>query len=487
MSVLDPWRQETSYIGSILHALESKRERDNDDVYFDEDRKIALGSLANVTPDMFVIDVTRKLFTIVKQEAGENGTIVHSALIDKTQKLGDVGLQEALLDALSNAYASELALREKNLIGQYREQRFRELLQKSQHWLTSEEGMSYDKQARAANRLALRLMGLYTEQGEIEDVDTMLDILKDRAIRKENVSVPFPWPKLERFAGPIVPGEVVGVSAYPNAGKSTFAVELFRYWVRRNYPVLAFPTEMGLQWFERVLASDAGVPQWRAEKHVWDPSSEELQRYLAAVEDWRVRKDMYHILPRATVSPEEIIASARIVRQRWPGIPTVVLVDHAHRLDYGEFDADGPRGAAQATKLFKNAAREDKDGGLIFVSLYQPRKPDMGFDSYGPIQGHQIGGSRGTWTELDIHLSPFRCWVECYINGMKTAWGTPLAKSDPRGRPIHTKADESDPGRKIDDEHFYVSIDKRRVGGKGPNVMLGFDPVTGRIYEEDEG
>jgi hypothetical protein len=89
------------------------------------------------------------------------------------------------------------------------------------------------------------------------------------------------------------------------------------------------------------------------------------------------------------------------------------------------------------------------------------------------------------WNELDVYVSPFRAFVKI-AHGEKTPWGTPKALMGLRG-PIWPNRKKDDPDTyKLDDEHTYVKVYKRRVGGEGRTLWLNIDGPTGKIYELEE-
>jgi replicative DNA helicase len=334
------------------------------------------------------------------------------------------------------------------------------------------------KARRVAERLTSALLDLHADTsdgGRLHDMDSILDAELAAMDAPQDGGVPLPYRKLEEECGPAVPGDVYGISAFSNGGKSTLAANLAYRFARRGTPVLAFPTEMRERWVSRTAAAASGVPQWIAEKRQWSRASDhDRDAFRAALTDFR-RLPM-QIVNRPNVSPAEIVAATRVLRKRWSGQTVVVIVDHMHRLDYGGEDPNEAVGPG--TKLLKNFAGDDRDGGLIFLLLFQPRKPER--DVYRPIAGHQIRGNSMVWNELDVHLSPFRTWVKTDDRRL-TPWGTPAAKVDPSGRP-HLAEPEAE-GAKLCDEHVFLKVDKRRVGGEGGTLWLPFDQPSGCIYE----
>jgi hypothetical protein len=273
----------------------------------------------------------------------------------------------------------------------------------------------------------------------------------------------------------LVAGEIVGLSAYSGAGKSTFAANIARRFAAAGTPVICFPTEMRSAWVSRMIAAASGVRQWICEKRQWSQATDdERDAFRATAAETKTLP--IEVVARPNVSPAEIVAATRVLRKRWSGRTVVVIVDHMHRLNYDGEDANVAVGPA--TKLLKNFAGDDRDGGLIFLLLFQPRKP--AHDVYRPIAGHQIRGDSMTWNELDVYISPFRTWVKTDDTRV-TPWGTPAAKVDPSGKP--RLAEPESEGSKLSDEFVFVKVDKRRVGGEGGTLVLPFDEPSGCIYE----
>lgn len=338
---------------------------------------------------------------------------------------------------------------------------------------------------KVAERVSMQLLDLFAAGDDTErprDFREILDVEREQMDREEDVGIPFPYPILERAeAGPVIPGEIVGISGFSNSGKSALIANMALGWLRRGYPVIAFPTEMRAQWVARMLAAHSGVRQTIAEKRQWRKATdEERDAYRAAIEEagtWPLE-----VVNRPNITPGEIVAATRVIRRRWKGRPVIVAVDHMHRLDYGGEPANEAVGPA--TKLLKNFAGDE---GLCLLLLFQPRKPDAKSNTYQPIAGYQIRGDSTVWNELDVHLSPFRAWVKTDVE-QRTEWDTPKAITGAGGKPVMArppKAGKESDGVKLSDEHVFLKIDKRRVGGEGPTVWLSYHQPSGRIYELD--
>ena len=341
------------------------------------------------------------------------------------------------------------------------------------------DGGGYSDGGQAiADRLASKILQVYahTGVGAQEDRESLLDELWGMAFEENESGVAVPWPKLNDQIGPLVAGEIVGVSAFSGQGKTQLASNWFAGLCGGGTPCVYFSTEMGKRLIQRTAASESLQSQRRAEKNIWADDEWGRGRYQAALS--RMKEWPFEVVTKPNISPGEIVRRTKVLRQKWPGETVVIFVDHCHRLDYGTEDPDKLVG--RATKLFKDAAMADDEGGLIFILLYQPRKPSDVELLHKPVAAHQIRGSSMVWNELDIHLSPYRAYVETDPSG-KTPWGTPVTRLNANGAPI--VMEPTNPSAQLCDNHVFMSIDKRRIGGAGPTVFLSFHAPSGRISE----
>lgn len=354
-----------------------------------------------------------------------------------------------------------------------------------------EEGRAKDGGRKMADYLASKAFTLFGEQGAAahrtrgELIDELI-AEADMDTGPRGIDVPFQC--LNDAFGPMSAGEVIGISAYSGGGKTTLACNLVNGMAKDGTPVIVFGTEMGKRWMARMAAVESVTSQWCAEKGAWVKQKDDgswsgwpqgLDRYRAALE--RMRDWPLEVVVTPNITPSEVIVRAGVLRRKYEG-HVVVVVDHMHRLDYGGVDPS--KCVGQATRDFKNSALEDPDG-LTYILLYQPRKPpDIDFVDR-PVSYHQIRGDSLVGNELDVHISPFRYWVQC-DEWYKTSWGTPAAKQDDNGMPILAEKPE-DPinnrGVKLSDEHIFIANDKRRIGGTGKTHCIHIHAPSGRIRE----
>ncbi len=320
---------------------------------------------------------------------------------------------------------------------------------------------------------------------QTKDEYTAAELAKiDKVTTDRGISLPYN--KLQEEVGNLIPGDCVGVAAYSNGGKSTFLANLWRWFAIQGHPTIVFPTEMRERWLSRSFAAHARIPQSIAEREQWQLATEEQKvAYRLAVQD--LGRCPWEVVNKANITVDEIISRATVIRRRWPGKPVIVAVDHMHRLDYKGMDADFVAG--EATKRLRDWAAEDQEGGIILVLLYQPRKPMDEIELYKPVRGDQIRGKSNIWNELDIMLSPYRRWVKVVPGWeknphLRTPWGTPSCMYDSKNTHLPAFTKPNDPEGKLDDEHAYIKIGKRRVGGEGiGTLMFQMEAPTGFIHE----
>lgn len=342
---------------------------------------------------------------------------------------------------------------------------------------------------RIADELTDRLMHLHSRTSENAGPQTQGEIVKHLLARVDSeapAGIEWPWPLMQETLGVITPGAVVGITAYSGQGKTLFASNLVREFLRREIPCIIFPTEMQLQFLERVVAGLARVPKEFAEEGDWRKATKaQMRRYRLAMQDMEGLP--WDIVQEADITIPEAIARARILRRKYRGRHVIFIFDHMHRAEYGPgVRADDQNGAASGTKQIKNFVQSDREGGMSAILLYQPRKPEDEEKVFAPVLGATgVRGHGGSFNELDVHMSCFRRIVETTNNAF-TPWGTPLAVYEHEHSRMPKRGAYRAPGSKIDDEHVYVTADKHRIRGSiMETMMLNIHGPSGFIHQED--
>jgi replicative DNA helicase len=305
---------------------------------------------------------------------------------------------------------------------------------------------------------------------------------RDRMLRTEGTGIRLEWDKVNDLVGDLQPGDTIGIPGYSNSGKTLWVANIVDYELSQGAPCILAPTESSAGFLSRVAARRARVDQTLPERGSWHLGTQEQKdAYDFALS--QLQHEPWSLIPNRSLSPQELMAQVSVRRRQYEGRTVIVVIDHMHRLDYGR---ENPSFAVpEWTKRLRNWAGEDRMGGMILMLLYQPKKPEVDIQVYKPVTGYGIAGTGQIMAELDIILSPYRRWVKIapgseYTPALQTPWGTPRALFE-SGHPVVAKPESE--GAKLDDEHAYLKISKRRTGGEGPTVMLHIDAPCGRIYE----
>lgn len=461
---------------------------------------VAVEMATQVPPDVFQDEFYRQVFEylaekVVKGEAvGDTVTSRHLLHIAKTLNSVDKYAQLQRMMGYLPGDPEELKGYGRTLIVQRRGQIQLELCIGAAQLTENALGNLGDLTVKqVADNLMDRLLNLHSrlsENGGPVTQQEIADHLIARVTRERAVGVDWPYACMQRQLGTMVPGDVIGVSAYSGNGKTMFMANLFLAFIMADVPVIVFPTEMGLRFLERVVAISARVPKKYAEKGDWREATDaQMERYRFAMKD--LVGGAWDIVKEGDVSPADVVSRTRLLRKKYKGRTVVVMVDHAHRLKYPNgVKADDALGAGEATRMFKNHATSDTEGGLVYIVFYQPRQPESEAQKYKPVSMYGIRGHSGSTTELDAHLSCFRRLVKCDTTGeLKTPWGTPRALWDTVHDLMPTPGDWEERGRgtKVDDEHFYLTSDKDRVNGEQLHTMvMRCHAPSGYIYENDQ-
>lgn len=335
--------------------------------------------------------------------------------------------------------------------------------------------------ARALTRLT-SVIDLSQPQQRLKTREDFVAHELARMDKPQGSGISLPFEKISRFTGDLIPGDAVAIPGYSNSGKTLFAANLARHWAISHFPSIWFPTESQEKFLGRVAACHARVPQRYPERDAWhEASPDHREAFEFALRD--LKSCPWEIVPQRRISTDEIIAQATVRRRQYDGLPVVIVVDHMHRLNYGNRQMSFA--VSEDTQRLRDWAGEDRHGGIILVLLYQPKKPEVDINVYKPVLGYGISGTGQVMAELDLIVSPYRRWVktspEADNNPLhRTPWGT--ARCLYKGNfPEYTKPESEN--SKVDDEHVYVKIGKRRTGGEGPTVILNIDAPSGYIYQ----
>lgn len=319
---------------------------------------------------------------------------------------------------------------------------------------------------------------------DCDDNDDSIPKLRDRLLgemRSSGNGVGYSpgWGPLEKEIGRIVPGKLIVLSAYSGQGKSTLLANMFVRLILQGANVAVFPTEMGRDWFHRVVCiwarvvNDEIIPYQNIERGIG--LDEDADKYYVRALDQLfggAAPGRFTVNTKASMTPTTILAGMRTYRRQGFNI---FMIDHGDRLRYDPNNYERHR--ADTCIDIRNLA---KDTDATVLLAYQPRKPDnITGDLTRPLTDADIRGRSEIWNEADITMFPYRPIVRCNEY-------TGTTEYDGYGYPdiLRTKRDREEVSKtcqKLDDENFHIKISKRRAGGEGDTTFMQFCKVSGTI------
>lgn len=327
----------------------------------------------------------------------------------------------------------------------------------------------------------------------------------------------WPWPKMFRRMGYIIPGRAYGLTAPPEKGKSTWAANVAVGLTRQDAPCIISAPEMGTDFLERAYAAEAGIPQRVAEEGLWDWQDPELLEHLAetwglfvegvtkrealavaegmlrdylasylrTVEAWQTRP--YELIADPEQELEETLSRMGVLRRRFSGRQVVYLFDHLYAYACADMSKIDMMAGPWARRI-REFIRADTDGGASAIILLQPKKAptikEAQVRAFMPTPPSEVRGQ--VEQVLDVHIAMYLRHVQVDEN-KRTPWGSLLALRDENGNAITCAYNAKTP-KKINDEDVYLKRNKgRNKDGRADSdstFSLKFNPVTGAITEE---
>lgn len=284
----------------------------------------------------------------------------------------------------------------------------------------------------------------------------------------------WPWEALTESVGRLLPGRMWAIVGYSGSGKSVWMRSLALGLIfdeTQNVPVVYMAIEEAGEDVLGLMACAYGGVDYRRFGLGMALTSEEVDQIAAAV-NAIYNTGRFTLNRRKRWTPNEILGQIRAYVE--DGKAGVVIIDHAHLIDYpGKTEKERDHQAGLFAERLHALADEL---GFVAIACYQPRKPETGTDEFRPAGLHEIRGTGRIVNIVENTLSPFRPWVE-----WDPVWKR--EKLDDNGQPVLAKPGAK--GARLVQNYAYIQPGKRRIGGYGGGpVVLPFDNVSGRIYEE---
>ncbi|KPJ96704.1 MAG: hypothetical protein AMS18_00150 [Gemmatimonas sp. SG8_17] len=444
------------------------------------DKKVAERAIRSLSSDHFQDPAMATIFNAVEEIVRHNYAMTGDVLeriLHERDLLNDIGGHETIVDVMSVAPLSDDIDFQ---IGRVQEAYRQRLVLTATEWLQYQMLQYGDRATREDFDAILEefhskiVSASYGTDADYDNRNVLRRFLESSAASEEKGYHPG-FGMLREEIGNIVPGKMYVICAYSGQGKSTLLANLFQRMIENDVPAAVFSTEMGTDFFSRVATVQAmqlglDVDYRKLERGM--PLSEfEQQSYLEAINEM-YKHSQWRANWRATLSPNQLLSNMRMYTSEGT---KVFIIDHGHRLKYDR--ANKLEHIAETAIDLRNFA---KDKGVAVIVAYQPRKPDIGSDLSKPPTEADIRGLTEIWNELDVVLFPFRPWVR--RNGLGRT------EIDGKGRPVllttaRTFNSVPEDERKLDDEHFYIKVGKRRAGGEGGVLFFPFNTKAGAVVE----
>lgn len=276
---------------------------------------------------------------------------------------------------------------------------------------------------------------------------------------------------LDKNVVPLLPGNFLLVGGTSGSGKSTVLRNFVRNWMRAGEKVALYSVEMmGDEQLPNFACMETGIDIANYTKN--QLTDAERARVLEVV-DWIASSGELTINERGSQTPESILRSMK--RYCATG-HTVFVIDHIHRLTYGEKPGDDIRlhvaAFARALKSFAVDHACIVAAAVQYVKMPPTQEPD---DS-------SIREANNILEEADRVLHIYRPLVV----SERDAFGEVFPRLTDTGRRI--MADEAKKGELLaqDPTRIYVKIGKQRIRPTGKIVAVPFNAASGLMYEIEE-
>lgn len=208
------------------------------------------------------------------------------------------------------------------------------------------------------------------------------------------------WPDVHQLVGPMYPGDLIVVGALSGSGKTTLMRNQADAWEQAGVSVLYLPLEvdaevMRLQW----AAQRCGFPLPAVMRNEWHRLPEGAREELAGALDDLSTSRCLHFVPDRRVTVGSLARWIAWGREHVHA--RLVVIDHFHRMSFGQ-GGDGYRIAVtEAARHLKDTAREH---GVTIVATAQLNRTTDPLDPFRPPTPARIKESAGLMEEADVLL-----------------------------------------------------------------------------------
>jgi len=296
-----------------------------------------------------------------------------------------------------------------------------------------------------------------------------IEVVDYYADRGKYVGLTFGIDKIDREILPIRSGNLFIIAGRQKAGKSTVARNFYDHWWETEKGVV-FSLEMSsLEQFVNLACMHSGVPVTSYYRHTMTP---EQERAFGVAMGHLQKNENLIINDRAHLTPERCLRGlARYVAEgcKW------AVVDHIHRMDYGESkDSDLRIPMGNFVRDCKNFAMTNKIKLVLLSQLKQGSVHDQP-DESSYRETSKIG------EEIDGSFFVYKPLVAC--DPMPDGTLRPIVKPD-GGRLFAHDKKPKEAVMGVDEENIYLVPANFRIAPSTVLFKVPFNKSTGKLINE---
>ncbi len=218
--------------------------------------------------------------------------------------------------------------------------------------------------------------------------------------RRDHSDAPrFAWTALDRLIGPLLAGYFLTIGAGTGNGKTAFLLSQMEAWAAAKTTVLYVPLELDPWELRRHWAAwTAGLPWLKVARNEWhDLAPDARDRHEAAIAA-QLKNPHVHLPPDRRISVLELAGWVQRAVEEVQA--KIVVVDHFHRMDFGNA-AQYRVQVTDAARALKDIAREHRVAMVVSAQLNQDPNP---IDRYYPPVLKRLKETAGLSEEANVVL-----------------------------------------------------------------------------------
>lgn len=207
------------------------------------------------------------------------------------------------------------------------------------------------------------------------------------------------WSDLNTLTGPMLPGDLVIVGSLMGNGKSTLLMSQMDAFAAAGQPTLYFPLEVDPEVCRLAWAAwKIDLPKAAVIRQDWQSLGRGAQKAVHNVLEEQKHSPLIHFATPKRVTLKEILEWCQWARREFDA--KVVMLDHLHRMDFG----DGPNHRVSVTDAVRRLKDLARELGLVLIAAAQLNRSSDPIDQYSPPLLSRLKESAGIAEEADVVL-----------------------------------------------------------------------------------